>query len=199
MDTTKIYRPQELLMKTVRTASSATDMQNLNSVLAWACALLAALLPLAFAYQLLSSPTDNLLMRAGLSLTNLQIAMLDISVAQKCLAAVLGVMPVCLASWGLVSAMRCFSGFSQGEYFSARNVSYLRGFAAGIFASVVASVFSSTLIGLVLTWPATGRHALTLGMGSNELLTLLFAGMVWQIAAVMARAVAEAEEETRYV
>jgi len=44
-----------------------------------------------------------------------------------------------------------------------------------------------------------GPRALSLSLGSNELLTLLFAGMVWQIAAVMARAVALAEENAQFV
>ena len=96
--------------------------------------------------------------------------------------------------------MRCFSGFSQAEYFSLRTVKYLRGFAAGIFASVVTGVLASTLVTVVLTMGApAGQRALSLGLGSNELLTLLFAGMVWQIAAVMARAVALAEENAQFV
>jgi hypothetical protein len=166
-------------------------VQGISSVLAWACALLAVALPLAVAYHLLSTPVDSLLLRAGLSLQAAQAAAMDITLGQKCLAALLGVLPVCCASYGLVCAMRCFSGFSQAEYFSLRTVKYLRGFAAGIFASVVTVV-------LTLGAPA-GQRALSLGLGSNELLTLLFAGMVWQIAAVMARAVALAEENAQFV
>ncbi|MBW8721411.1 MAG: hypothetical protein JF626_05855 [Polaromonas sp.] len=99
-----------------------------------------------------------------------------------------------------VETQCCFSGFSQAEYFSLRTVKYLRGFAAGIFASVVMGVVSSTLITVVLTAGApVGQRALSLGFGSNELLTLLFAGMVWQIAAVMAKAVALAEENAQFV
>jgi hypothetical protein len=61
-------------------------------------------------------------------------------------------------------------------------------------------VVSSTLITVVLTAGApAGQRALSLGFGSNELLTLLFAGMVWQIAAVMAKAVALAEENAQFV
>jgi hypothetical protein len=53
---------------------------------------------------------------------------------------------------------------------------------------------------VVLTAGApVGQRALALGFGSNELLTLLFAGMVWQIAAIMAKAVALAEENAQFV
>lgn len=181
-------------------AASGPDVQGISSVLAWACALLAVALPLAVAYHLLSTPVDSLLVRAGLSLQAAQAAAMDITLGQKCLAALLGVLPVCCASYGLVCAMRCFSGFSQAEYFSLRTVKYLRGFAAGIFASVVTGVLASTLVTVVLTLGApAGQRALSLGLGSNELLTLLFAGMVWQIAAVMARAVALAEENAQFV
>jgi hypothetical protein len=56
------------------------------------------------------------------------------------------------------------------------------------------------LVIVVLTLGApAGQRALSLGLGSNELLTLLFAGMVWQIAAVMTRAVALAEENAQFV
>lgn len=182
------------------TVKSGPDVQGISSVLAWACALLAVALPLAVAYHLLSTPVESLLLRAGVSLSTAQAAALDITLAQKCLAVLLGVLPVCCASYGLVCAMRCFSGFSQAEYFSLRTVKYLRGFAAGIFASVVMGVVSSTLMTVVLTAGApAGQRALSLGFGSNELLTLLFAGMVWQIAAVMAKAVALAEENAQFV
>jgi hypothetical protein len=184
----------------IPTAPTGPDVQGISSVLAWACALLAMALPLAVAYHLLSTPVESLLLRAGVLLSASQTAALDITVGQKSLAALLGVLPVCCASYGLICAMRCFSGFSQAEYFSVRTVKYLRGFAAGIFASVVAGAVSATLITVVLTSGApAGQRALSVGLGSNELLTLLFAGMVWQIAAVMARAVALAEENAQFV
>jgi hypothetical protein len=185
---------------TIPTTTSGPDVQGISSVLAWTCALLAVALPLAVAYHLMSTPVESLLLRAGVSMSASQAVALDITLGQKCLAVLLGVLPVCCASYGLVCAMRCFSGFSQAEYFSLRTVKYLRGFAAGIFASVVMGVVSSTLITVVLTAGApAGQRALSLGFGSNELLTLLFAGMVWQIAAVMARAVALAEENAQFV
>ncbi|HYW57850.1 MAG TPA: DUF2975 domain-containing protein [Polaromonas sp.] len=186
------------------TLSSATlstpEVQRLNSAFAWACALLAVALPVAVCYHLMTTPTVGLLLRAGVNLSAVQAQALDVSFLQRSLAVALGMTPVLCASYGLVCAMRCFSGFSQGEYFSLRTVRYLRGFAAGIFASVVAGFFASMLISVVLTAGApAGQKALAFGLGSNELLTLLFAGMVWQIAAVMAKAVALAEENAQFV
>lgn len=189
-------------MKNAFAASTLTrpDVQRLNSAFAWVCALLAVALPLAVFYQLVTTPTEGLLLRAGVQLSALQLVMLDVELWQRVLAVVLGMVPVCCASYGLVCAMRCFSGFSQSEYFSLRNVRYLRGFAAGVFASVVAGFFGSMLISVVLTLGApAGQRALSIGLGSNELMTLLFAGMVWQISAVMAKAVALAEENAPFV
>jgi hypothetical protein len=181
-------------------ALSAPEVQRLNSAFAWACALLAVTLPLAVLYHLMSIPTADLLLRAGVNLSVMQAQALEVSMLQRSLAVVLGMVPVVCASYGLVCAMRCFSGFSQGEYFSVRTVRYLRGFAAGVFASVVAGFFASMLISVLLTAGApAGQRALAMGLGSNELLTLLFAGMVWQIAAVMAKAVALAEENAQFV
>jgi hypothetical protein len=79
-------------------------------------------------------------------------------------------------------------------------VRYLRGFAAGVFASVVTGFFVSMAISVVLSLGApAGPRPQAQGRGSNELLTLLFAGMVWQISAVMAKAVALAEENAQFV
>ena len=179
---------------------SGPDVQRLNSALAFACALLAVALPLAVLYYLISTPSVGLLQRAGVTLSALQGAALDVALWQRSLAVLLGMVPVCCASYGLLCAMRCFSGFSQAEYFTPRTVRYLRGFAAGIFASVVAGVFTSMLTSVVLTLGApAGQKALAIGLGSNEVMTLLFAGMVWQISAVMAKAVALAEENAQFV
>ena len=189
-------------MKNAFAASTLTrpDVQRLNSAFAWVCALLAVALPLAVLYQLVTTPTEGLLLRSGANVSALQVAMLDVALWQRMLAVVLGMVPVCCASYGLVCAMRCFSGFSQSEYFSLRNVRYLRGFAAGVFASVVTGFFVSMAISVVLTLGApAGQRALAMGLGSNELMTLLFAGMVWQISAVMAKAVALAEENAQFV
>lgn len=189
-------------MKNAFAASTLTrpDVQRLNSAFAWVCALLAVALPLAVLYQLMTTPTEGLLLRSGVSLSTLQAAMLEVELWQRVLVVGLGMVPVCCASYGLVCAMRCFSGFSQREYFSLRNVRYLRGFAAGVFASVVAGFFVSMAISVVLTLGApAGQRALAMGLGSNELITLLFAGMVWQISAVMAKAVALAEENAQFV
>lgn len=189
-------------MKNTLTAAalSGPEVQRLNSAFAWVCALLAVALPLAVFYQLVTTPTEGLLLRAGVQLSALQLVLLDVDLWQRVLAVMLGMVPVCCTSYGLVCAMRCFSGFSQAEYLSLRTVRYLRGFAAGIFASVVAGLFVAMLISLVLTAGApAGQKALAFGLGGNELLTLLFAGMVWQISAVMAKAVALAEENARFV
>ena len=104
-------------MKTTLTASalSGPEVQRLNSAFAWACALLAVALPLAVLYQLVTTPTEGLLLRAGVSLPAVQVAMLNVEMWQRVLAVGLGMLPVCCASYGLVCAMRCFSGFSQGE------------------------------------------------------------------------------------
>lgn len=189
-------------MKNTFAASTLTrpDVQRLNNAFAWVCASLAVALPLAVCYQLITTPTEGLLLRSGISLSALQAAMLEVALWQRVLAVVLGMVPVCCTSYGLVCAMRCFSGFSQAEYFSVRTVRYLRGFAAGIFASVVTGLFAWMLISVVLTAGApAGQKALSFGLGSNELLTLLFAGMVWQIAAVMGKAVALAEENAQFI
>ena len=95
-------------MKTILTAAtlSAPEVQRLNSAFAWVCALLSVTLPLAVLYQLMTTPTEGLLLRAGIGLSALQVTMLDVELWQRIAAVGLGVLPVCCASYGLVCAMR---------------------------------------------------------------------------------------------
>ncbi|MEO8024746.1 hypothetical protein, partial [Polaromonas sp.] len=95
-------------MKNTFAASTLTrpDVQRLNNAFAWVCASLAVALPLAVCYQLITTPTEGLLLRSGISLSALQAAMLEVALWQRVLAVVLGMVPVCCTSYGLVCAMR---------------------------------------------------------------------------------------------
>ena len=67
-------------------------------------------------------------------------------------------------------------------------------------ASALTALLSPTLIGLLFTLGAApGKRMLTLGVGSNDVLLLLFAGIVWQVAHVMTQAVALADEHAQIV
>jgi hypothetical protein len=111
-----------------------------------------------------------------------------------------GMLPVGGVAYGLLRARQCFRGFVRGESFSLGTVRHLRGLAVGMLVSAVAGLSSPALISVLLTLDApAGQHALSVRVGSSEILMLLFAGVVWQIAHVMTQAVALAEEHAQIV
>jgi hypothetical protein len=103
-------------------------------------------------------------------------------------------------SYGLVRAGRCFARFARNEYFTASVVRDLRAFAAGVFAAGVTGLLVPSLVGyLINTWGAVNALRVGIELSSHQVLLLLFSAAVWQIAAVMARAGAIAEEHAQFV
>jgi len=69
-----------------------------------------------------------------------------------------------------------------------------------MFAAAAAACLSVPLISVLLTMAApAGQHMVKMQVGSNELLLLLFAGIVWQIARVMTQAVELAEDHAQII
>ncbi len=111
-----------------------------------------------------------------------------------------GVVPVALLSYGLLRARSCFQQFARGDYFTPRAISGLQGFSGGTFLAGVTGVFAAPLASLALTLGSgAGRSSITLNLGSHELLLMLFAAIVWQIAAALVRAAQLAEENAQFV
>lgn len=124
----------------------------------------------------------------------------DLSLFQHAVLAVLGTVSSLFQAYGLLCARRCFQSFARGQFFTLEVVKGLRGFAAGVFFAIISGTLLTPLISLIATMNApAGEHTLTAGIGSEEVVRLLFAGILWQIAAVMMRAVNLAEENSQFV
>lgn len=180
---------------------SPPSLPGLNQGLAWVCLALAIVLPLMALYGLSTASPDALLAQAGVQLSP-RAGAEGVSVApwQRVLAVAIGLLPVAGMAYGLVRAWQCFSGFACGAVFSLATVQHLRGLAGGLLAASVAGLLAPTLLGLLLSWGAVaGQHALVVSLGSQQLLTLLFAGIVWQIAHAMARASEIADDNAQIV
>lgn len=101
---------------------------------------------------------------------------------------------------GLWEARQCFRRFVAGEIFSAHTVRCPRRFAGWVMVSVAASMIAVTAVSVVLTLnnPPGMRH-LAISIGSDQVFTLFFAGMVWLMAAVIGEGQTLAEENATFV
>lgn len=181
--------------------TSSPSLVNLNQILAWACLVLAVLLPLAALYGLWAASPEALLAQAGVHLPQVVGTQAPpIATWQRVLAVVIGLLPMAGVAYGLVRAWQCFLGFSRGAVFSLGTVEHLRGFASGLLGSSVAGLLAPSLLSVLVTWgAAAGQRSLAVALGGQHLLMLLFAGIVWQIAHAMARAIEIADDNAQII
>lgn len=188
-------------MNAVNSKVSASPQQGLSRLLAWACVALAVLLPVAaLSSSLQTSPVD-ILNQMGIRLTSgAALQSLPINTWQHVLAVGFGMLPVGAVAYALWRAHQCFRGFVKGEVFSLATVRHLRGFAAGLLVSSSAGLLAPTAIVWLLTLGApVGGRVLTVSLGSEQLILLLFSGIVWQMGHAMTRAVELAEDNAQII
>jgi hypothetical protein len=183
-------------MSTLSIERAAVPARALNTALSVACVVLIAVGPAVTLFVVFFA-FDTFV--TGLGLSPDQIPM-PFSPARRAAVAAVALVPVALVVYALLCAWRCFRSFARGEYLSLGVVWSLRGFAAGIFWSVVAAIVTHPVLSFLVTSGAgPDGHTVNVSVDSSQALTLLFAGIVWQAAAVMTRAVAIAEENAQFV
>lgn len=182
----------------LQTSSSTTlRIQRLSGFLAWACLFAAAVLPPLVLVFWMTADARELALRSGLPLDAIWLPLAD---WQRVAGACVGVLPAVLASLGLWQAHRCFAGFARGQLFTSTAVTCLRRFAACMGGSALAGVVTGPVLSALLSWgnPPGLRH-LAVGVGSDQLFTLLFAAVVWLMAAVIGQGEALAQENASFV
>ncbi|MEJ2693048.1 MAG: DUF2975 domain-containing protein [Candidatus Thiodiazotropha sp.] len=169
----------------------------LSRLLATCCLILITALPIVVVAYWAVSDTSMLAAHANLTPTVIQG---KLSIWQRIVAGVLSEIPLVLFMIGLWQARRCFKQFSDGKFFSATAVRSLSRFAGWTAASVIASVATTTLVSVVITLqnPVESR-TLTVSFGSDQLLLLFFAGMVWLMASVIHQGQKLAEENASFI
>ncbi len=180
---------------------SIGENQRLSGILAWTCLGLAVLLPVAALNGSLQTSPVAMLAQMGIRLpSDASPESLPIALWQQVLVIGISMLPVCAVAYALLRARQCFAGFVRGETFSLGTVRHLRGFAAGLLVSSSAGLVAPTAIVWLLTLyaPAGGR-VLTVSLGAQQLLMLLFAGIVWQMGHAMTRAVELAEDNAQII
>ncbi len=175
--------------------------QRLSRLLAWTCLGLAVLLPVAALNSTMRATSVDMLVQMGIRLpSGADLESLPIATWQHALAVCISLLPVAAVAYALLRARQCFTGFVHGETFSLATVRHLRGFAAGLLVSSSAGLLAPTAIVWLLTLyaPAGGR-VLTISLGAQQLLVLLFSGIVWQMGHAMTRAVELAEDNAQII
>ena len=178
-------------------ASQALRIRRLSRLLAAACLALIVGLALAVPIAWALADVSVLASQAHLNPADIQAAP---QLWQRLLGAAITSVPVALLSMGLWQARRCFLGFKRGQVFTAQAVQCLRRFAAWVMGSAVAAIVAAPLLSVVLTLGnAPGERQLVVGVGSDFPLTLLFAAIVWLMAAVIDQGMALADENAAFV
>jgi hypothetical protein len=173
------------------------DSPRVVSLLSGMCLLLAVALPALVLYYLVVSPAQVLGERLGIPPESVPV---ELAAWQRVIVVALGTLPVLCLAFGLTRARRCFQSFARHEYFTLGVVQGLRGLAVGVFLSGALGLLAAPLSSAVVALSAApGQRSIALSLDSTNLLTMLFAGLVWQISAVMAKAVTLAEENSQFV
>jgi hypothetical protein len=169
---------------------------GLSHVLGLGCLLLAIVMPVLGVALVQFSP-ETMLRALNLSAS---FTAGSLSTYQRMVLWVLTLIPALFESYGLLCARRCFLSFARREYFNASVVMGLRGFAAGMFLAMVAGFLAHPLASLLVTlFAPAGKHTISFGIESGQLLILLFAGILWQIAGIMGKATSLAQENSQFV
>ena len=174
---------------------------NANTALAATCLILAAALPISVAAHLLASPAHLVAKQIGLPLSStLSLPGSQFSALQWTIVLLAGLAPVSFMSVALRGASRCFRHFARREYFTLAVVRGLQGCAKALFIASALGLLVVPLASIALSAANHDEHlSLAFNISSSQVLLLLFAAIVWQISAVMAEAVAVAEENSQFV
>jgi hypothetical protein len=175
----------------------AQRIARISRLLAAFCLFLIIVLPVTLAAYWALADAAQLALRGNLSPSAMQA---PVQTWQRVVGGLLAEVPLALLLLGVWQARRCFALFAAGQVFTAEAVRCLRRFAGWVMASVLAGFITGPATSVLLTLqnPPGMRH-LAVGIGSDQLFTLFFAGMVWLMAAVIGQGQVLAEENATFV
>ncbi|WP_332741052.1 hypothetical protein [Hydrogenophaga sp.] len=172
---------------------------NRHRLFAWASWVLALLLPLGVAVQGFDQSPAALLLKAGLDVAQ-GADLLSTRAGFRWGLWAMVMLPAACLSFSLWQAGLCFARFARAEYLSTQVVVHLRRFTAGLLAAGLLGLTLPTALSLLLSTAAPpGQRSLVVSVGSQEALFLVLAALLWQMASVIAHAVAIDEENRQFV
>ena len=172
-------------------------LQRISSTLALACLVLIVVLPPVYTWFWVTASPGQLATRVNLSAAMVQGPLM---LWQRVVGGVISTIPLGLFLAGLWQARKCFGLFAGGHVFTHLAVEALKRFAMLVAASFAASLVTKTALSTLLTiYNVPGTRQVAIGLGTDQIFTLFFAGMVWLMAAVIAQGMHLAEENARFV
>lgn len=176
------------------------SLQRVRRISRWmvaACWALLITLPLALLYYWATASEAQL---AGHAHLPAQAIATPLALWQRVAGAAVTALPLGLLLAGVWQARRCFGMFALGQVFTLQATALLGRFAGWVAWAALASMLAGSAISVLLTLhnPPGQRH-LSVGIGSDQVFTLFFAGLVWLMAAVIAQGQTLAEENEGFV
>ena len=177
--------------------STEKKTRRLCAFLSVACVWLMIGIPIGTVMIPLFAEDATLAQRAHLRTIDI---IVPIALWQRCLAAAVSLLPAFAAVLAVENARRCFRLCAKGRFFDGEIVSRLRSLAGWGCAFAAASFCTSALLSVLLSLqnPA-GKHFISIGIDPDGVTALFFAGLVWVIAAVIARAKRAVDENSQFV
>ena len=179
---------------------AVNHLQRIRALSRWmvrACLALILLLPVALVWYWATTAAADLATQGNLSANAIQ---LPLQLWQRVAAAVVTAVPLALLLVGIWQAKQCFEQFAQGHVFTAQATVQLRRFAGWVAAAALAAIVAGAVTSVLLTLHnLPGTRQLAVGLSSNHVFTLFFAGLVWLMADVIGQGQALAEENERFV
>lgn len=107
----------------------------------------------------------------------------SLSPMQTTLGILAMMLPTAAVMIGLAYLRKLLAGFAIGQIFTIENITALRNFAWAIAIAIVLDIVSNSMISVILTFNnAPGHRELTIGIGSDQVLTI-FAGAIFAVIA----------------
>lgn len=108
--------------------------------------------------------------------------------------------PALLLVYALINAYRCFKAFATGEILAHRPANFLWRSSVAVALSVAAQPLAGAALSALLSWNGPpGTKTLSLSVGTETLLPLLFAGMIAVVSWVLREAAFVADENSQFI
>jgi len=154
------------------------------------------ILPIGVALYWLGAPVATLSHDARIPVEWLA----EFDLPQRLLALVVSLVPAAVLLWGLAQVRVCLAAFSRGQLFGPRTARGLRNLALAMAGTAAIAPIAGAAMSVILSWGApAGQKQVALSLGSDQLLMLLFAGMLALVSWTMLEAAEIAQENAEFV